>query len=108
MKNLNVTNLVLVVPAASINYEFVAVEKEATSIQVYWTSTTASFAYIIQSSNDRLNWTDVNSSQAILNNNGSTHTQIKGVRDAPYYRVSVTKTSGTLTTLGILVANQIR
>ena len=107
MKKISLTDLVIVggVPVVSTNYQFNADFLDVLSIQVAWTSTTAAFAYIIQTSNDNVNWTDLGASQAIANNNGSTHTQIKMVKDAAYYRIALTKTSGALTTFNILVAS---
>lgn len=96
------------IPTETTSYVFKADHTEVTSIQVVWASSTASFAYEIQTSNDGTNYLILGSSQAISNNSGMTHTQIKGVKESLYYKVVCTKTSGALTGWSVLVANQPR
>ncbi len=108
MKKLTVSSLSSAIPTESTNYDHVADHSEVKSIQVIWASTTASFAYQLQGSNDGTNYTNIGSSQAISNDSGSTFTQIDGVYDYLHYRVALTKTSGALTGWSVLVANEPR
>lgn len=108
MNKLDVTNLVKSTPTASTDYTFTADRCKANSIQVVWESTTASFGYVIQGSNDGTNYTQVVANQAIADNSGSTFVQIDGVFDYLYLRVALTKTSGSLQNFAVLVANTTR
>lgn len=108
MNQLAVASLSQSIPTDSTNYDFHADHAEVKSIQVVWASTTASFSYQLQGSNDGASFTNIGSSQAISNDSGSTFTQIAGVTDYLYYRVALTKTSGALTTWKVLVANTKR
>ena len=108
MNKLYVTSLSTAIPTASTNYDYTAEYNFVKSIQVVWGSTTASFSYQVQGSNDGTNFNNIGSSQAIVNDSGSTFTQIDGIYDYLYYRVALTKTSGSLTTWDILVASEMR
>lgn len=67
------------------------------SVQIKWTSTTASFTVGLEVSNDGVNYTSIDSA-TVADNNGS---DIFVIQDNPYRyaRIYVTRTSGTLTTL---------
>ena len=108
MNKLLVTNLSSVIPTESTNYDYTAEFNFVRSIQVIWGSTTASFSYQVQGSNDGTNFTNIGSAQSITNNSGSTFTQIDGVYDYLYYRIALTKTSGALTAWSVLVATEMR
>lgn len=71
------------------------------SLQIVWTSTTASFSIAVEVSNDSINWTALGTPQAIADNNGDV---IVVQRNNPYayMRVVSTRTSGTLTTLKVI------
>jgi hypothetical protein len=68
------------------------------SVQIVWTSTTASFSVAVQVSNDNTNWVTLGTAQAISNDNGNV---MVVQQNNPYksMRVLTTRTSGTLTTL---------
>ena len=108
MNKLFITQLSAAIPTESTNYDYTAEFNFVRSIQVIWSSTTASFAYQVQGSNDGTNFTNIGSSQAISNDSGSTFTQIDGIYDYLYYRIALTKTSGALTTWSVLVATEMR
>ena len=108
MKQLSVTNLSTAIPTASTNYDIKADHQKVKSIQVVWASSTASFGYVIQGSNDGTNFTEVVSNQAISDNSGSTFVQIDGVYDYLYIRVALAKTSGSLTGWSVLAATEPR
>lgn len=103
MKKLSVTELVQSIPSATTSYTTGACDvMQAISLQVVWASSTASFSYQLYASNDGTNFVAVGSSQAILNNSGSTITQLRNAYDFKYYRVTLTKTSGTLTGFNVI------
>lgn len=68
------------------------------SVQVIWTSTTASFTLTLQESNNGTDWVDTNQTATVNNNSSSA---IFKVADSAvkYIRVNVARTSGTLTTI---------
>lgn len=108
MNKMSVTNLSSAIPTESTNYDFTSDWAKVKSIQVVWVSTTASFSYQLQGSNDAISYTNIGSSQAIANDSGSTFTQIDGVYDYLYFRIALTKTSGALTAWKVLVASESR
>lgn len=67
------------------------------SVQIKWTSTTASFTVGLEVSNDGTNFISIDSA-TVLDNNGA---DIFVIQNNPYKyaRIYVTRTSGTLTTL---------
>ena len=70
---------------------------------INWTSTTCVATIKFQESYDNINWEDVSSgSQAVSNNSGSTNFTFTGVM-APYLRVLVDWTSGSLTTVDVTI-----
>ena len=68
------------------------------SVQMVWTSTTASFAVTLQVSNDRTTYIDTAQTQAIVDNNGSVMLTLVDNMNK-YVRANIVRTSGTLTTL---------
>lgn len=90
---------------ASDNYEFTADSHKVRSVQLVVTATTASFAIKLQYSNDNANWTDFTTATSVSNANATADWQVLDTKDALYWRVNSTRTSGTLTTLKIYVAN---
>jgi len=109
MNKLNVVDLAAsAIPAASTNYTFIADVHEVQSLQVVWGSTTASFSFVIQVSNDGTNYTNWDTAQPIANDSGSVIGADDTIKGFKYIRVALTKTSGTLTAFKVLVANQPR
>lgn len=109
MKTLTVIDLTKgVIPTASTNYDFKADHFEVFSLQVVWTSTTASFSIQPQLSLDGTNFANIGTAVTVANNSGSTVYHQIDLREVPYVRLAVTKTSGALTALKLLVANTIR
>ena len=68
------------------------------SMQMVWTSTTASASVTIQVSNDGTTWIDTAQTQAILNNNGAVMLTLVDFA-YKYARAKITFTSGSVTTL---------
>jgi hypothetical protein len=90
---------------ATANYSFVADSHKIRSVQMVGTATTAAFSIKLQYSNDNTNWTDFTSATTVSNANFSADWQVLDTKDAKYWRVNSTRTSGTLLTLKIYVAN---
>lgn len=109
MRKLIVKELVgSTVPTATTSYTFDAHWCHVESIQMVWASTTASFSYQVQGSNDGTNWVDAGSSQAISNNSGTIALKIKDNHLYAHYKCVLTKTSGALTDFKIHVAHIMR
>lgn len=64
------------------------------SVQIVWTSVTASFSIQVEVSNDGLNWVNLGSAAVINNNSGNVMVE-KSNNTNRFMRVSVTRTSGT-------------
>lgn len=90
---------------ATANYPFVADSHKIRSVQMVCTASTASFSIKLQYSNDNTNWTDFTTATAVSNANATADWQVLDTKDAKYWRVLSTRTSGTLLTLKIFVAN---
>lgn len=75
------------------------------SVQIDWTSTTAAGTIKVQMSNDGKTWDDTGSSQAISNDSG---TVVLNFADVfyKYTRVFVDWTSGSITTLDVIVCGK--
>jgi hypothetical protein len=69
------------------------------------TATTASFSIKLQYSNDNATWVDFTSATSVSNADFTADWQVLDTKDALYWRVLSTRTSGTLLTLKIYVAN---
>jgi hypothetical protein len=93
--------------AATADYDFVSNSHKVVSVQAVWTATTASFELKLQMSNDNATWADFTTATAISNANGDVMWHVDS-KDAMYWRVLATRTSGTLTTLAVYVANSPR
>lgn len=72
------------------------------SMQMVWTSTTASASVTIQVSNDGTTWVDSAQTQAILNNSGATMLTMVDFA-YKYARAKITFSSGSVTTLQLKV-----
>lgn len=83
--------------AATTSYSFTADYCKAETIQFVYTSTTASFSIQVEHSLDGTNWIAEGSATAVSNASGTAHVHLKE-KDALYWRVTATRTSGTLTT----------
>ena len=90
--------------AATTNYPFTADTNKVRAVQAVYTSTTASFTLTLQYSQDNTTWKDFTSGTAISNTSGDVDWQVLDTKDAVYWRVAATRTSGTLTTLKIYLA----
>lgn len=88
--------------AATTSYSFTADHHKVESIQIIWTSTTASFSISIQHSLDGTNWEADGSATSISNSSSNTMYHLKE-KDSLYWRVTATRTSGTLDTFKALV-----
>lgn len=106
--SLGINDLVSSIPTDSTNYDVGDDWSEVLSVQVVWGSTTAAFSYQLQVSNNGTDYTNIGSSQAILNDSGSTFTQINGTYNCRYVRVALTKTSGALTSWKIIAVTEQR
>jgi len=89
---------------ATTNYPFTSDFHKVISVHVIWTSTTASATIKLQCSNDATNWSDFTTATSIANNSGDVFYAVDQVKDAFYWRVLITYTSGTITTLKAFLA----
>lgn len=89
---------------ATANHTFSATHYKPIAIQAVYTSTTASFTVTLQYSCDNVTWADFTTGTAISNASGSVMWDIGVTKDAPYWRVNVARTSGTLTTFKAYLA----
>lgn len=94
--------------AATTSYAFTADSHKVVSVQAVWTATTASFSAALQYSNDGVTWKDFTTATTITNSNGDVMWDVVGTKDAVYWQVKATRTSGTLTTFKAYVANEPR
>ena len=90
---------------ATANYIFTADSHQAISAQAVWTATTAAFTLTLQSSIDNATWNNFASATAISDASGNVTWNMAATVDQPYWRVLATRTSGTLLTLKVYVAN---
>jgi len=90
---------------ATANYPFLANSHKIRSVQMVGTATTASFSIKLQYSNDNATWVDFTSATSVSNADFTADWQVLDTKDALYWRVLSTRTSGTLLTLKIYVAN---
>ena len=93
---------------ATTNYPFQAKHYKPVAVQAVWTATTATMTLTLQYSCDNATWADFTTATNISDASGSVMWDIGVTKDAPYWRVLVTRTSGTLTTLKVYVAQQPR
>lgn len=89
---------------ATTAYGFKAEHHKVQSVSAVWTDTTAAFSLALQYSNDNVNWHLFTTATAITDANGTVMWDVVGTKDALYFRVNATRTSGTLTTLKAFVA----
>jgi len=108
MKELIVNNLVAAIPTVTTSYNFTADTHEVRSIQIITASSTASWSMQLLGSNDNTNFTAIGAAITVANNSANTFNQIKNTSEYLYYKMTATKTSGTLTGLSVLVAYQLR
>jgi hypothetical protein len=94
----NATNL-----TATTAYSFTADFNKAETIQFVYTSTTASFSIAVEHSLDGINWIVEGSATTVTDASGTAYVHLKE-KDALYWRVNATRTSGTLTTFKAYVA----
>lgn len=100
MKKLSINTLVDATSVvATASYPFTADYHEVRSVQAIYTATTASFTLALQYSNDGTNWEDFTTATAITNASGKVMWNVVGTKDAKYWQVVATRTSGTLLTL---------
>ena len=97
-----IANLTSVV--ATANYGFTADSHRIRSVQMVGTASTASFSIKLQYSNDNANWTDFTTATTVTNANFTADWQVLDTKDALYWRVNSTRTSGTVDTLKVYVA----
>lgn len=90
--------------AATTAYSFTADFNQVVSVQAVYTSTTASFSLALQYSNDNVTWKDFAAATSISNASGDVMWDVVGTKDAKYWRIAATRTSGTLTTLKCYLA----
>jgi len=102
----NIANGAAVV--ADTNYTFTAASHKVKSVQIVWTSTTASATHILQFSNNGTTWSDYAAAQSISNNSGSTFHKVDGNTDAMFWRVFLDWASGSVTTFNVHVASEQR
>lgn len=93
--------------AETANYAFTADSHRVVSVQAVYTVTTANFSLKLQYSNDNATWADFTTATAVTAG-GSVMWDVAGTKDGKYWRVNAARTSGTLDTLDIYVANQER
>jgi hypothetical protein len=91
---------------ATTNYAFVADYYKPVAVQAVWTSSTSSMTITLQYSCDGTNYQDFVTGTSISNSSTNVIWDISTVKDALYWRVNLTRVSGTLTTLKIYL-NQI-
>lgn len=106
LKSTKVTDTTSVV--ASANYAFTADTHKVRAVQAVWTSSTASFTLTLQYSLDNVNWTNFTTATTITNSSSNVMWDVLDTKDAVYWQVAATRTSGTLTTLKIYFANETR
>lgn len=94
--------------AATTAYPFTADHFKIRSVQAVYTSTTAAFSLALQYSNDGVTWKDFTSATAISDASGDVMWDVLDTKDALYWQVKATRTSGTLTTLKVYLASQQR
>jgi hypothetical protein len=90
--------------AAAANYIYTADSHRIRSVQAVYTVTTGSYTLTLQYSNDNATWSDFTTGTAVTSS-GSKMWDVLDTKDALYWRVNNAKTSGTLDTLKIYVAN---
>lgn len=106
LKSTNITNATTVV--ASANYGFTADTHKVRAVQAVWTSSTASFTLTLQYSLDGVNWANFTTATTITSSSSNVIWDVLDTKDAPYWQVASARSSGTLTTLKIYVANELR
>lgn len=89
--------------AASTNYDFTANSHRVVSVQAVWTATTVSSTVTLQMSNDGATWSDFTTATSISNASGDVMWHVD-TKDALYWRVKYTRSSGTATTFKAYVA----
>lgn len=90
--------------AATGTYSFTADHAKVRSVQAVYTSTTSSFSLALQYSNDGVTWKDFTTATSISNASGDVMWDVADSKDALYWQVKATRTSGTLTTLKVYLA----
>lgn len=90
--------------SAAANYSFTADTHKVRSVQAVYTVTTGSYTLTLQYSNDGATWSDFTTGTAVTAS-GSKMWDVLDTKDALYWQVANAKTSGTLDTLKIYVAN---
>lgn len=91
--------------SATTNYTFITKHSKPVGVQAVWTSATASFTLTLQYSIDGTNYQDFTTGTAISNSSSNVIWDIAVTKDAPYWRVAATRTSGTLDTLKVYMAS---
>jgi hypothetical protein len=91
---------------ATASYPFIADYFRPVSVQAVWTSSTSSMTITLQYSCDGTNYQDFTTGTSISNSSTNVIWDISTVKDALYWRVNLTRVSGTLTTLKVYL-NQI-
>lgn len=92
---------------ATTNYAFTADHSKVISVHAIWTATTVSATAKLQYSNDGSNWEDFAAATNVTAN-GTVFWAVDGSKDAVYWRVVYTHTSGSSTTFKVYVANIVR
>lgn len=92
---------------ATVSTPFTADEFKIRSVQAVWTVTTASFSVALQYSNDNATWKDFTTATAITAS-GNVDWQVLDTKDAKFWRIANTRTSGTLDTYAVYIAYQRR
>jgi hypothetical protein len=73
------------------------------AIQEVWTSTTCAGTIVIQVSNDNLNWVSLSSLTKTVNDNNGNEMVVISDANYAYLRVFFDFTSGSLTTLKVII-----
>lgn len=104
MRIFNDTIVDLTSVTASSNSEVVSLDFiYGFSAQIKWTSTTASATIKLQASNDNVSFVDIaGTTQTVNNNNGDLIVNLDNVF-YKYFRAAITYTSGTVTTIKVIV-----
>lgn len=94
---------------ATTNYGFTSDTNVVVAAQAVWTSTTSSFTITLQYSLDNVSWVNFAAGTAITNTSSNVMWDVQNSwKDGTFWRVNVARTSGTLDTLKIYVANIVR
>lgn len=94
--------------SASVNYSFVADTNVLVAVQAIYTITTGNYTITLQGSLDNVNFVNF-AAGTVITASGTTMLDIQAVwKDYNFWRVAVTKTSGTIDSFTLIIANIVR